>query len=92
MTTGDTTQQGAAPPPVPQAQPAPVAKVFRDPSKITRILTTILWVSLALDAIAVVSGMLEYNLLQEIQSGAISSADMSSAAEGNIALANHVDM
>jgi hypothetical protein len=81
----DTTQPGAAPPPppMPQAPSAPSAASFRDPTTITRVLTIVLWVALALDVIAVASGLLEYNLLQAIQSGSITGSDMTAAADAN---------
>jgi len=82
MTIDDTTQGGAAPLP-PSVPTVPAAMGFRDPSKITRILTTILWASLALDCIAVLSGLLEYHLLQEMQSGAITGSDMNTAANAD---------
>jgi Domain of unknown function (DUF4328) len=77
----ETTQSGAVPPPpVPLASPAASRQAFRDPTTITKILVVILWVVLALDVVAVVSGLFEYQLLQQIQSGDINGPDLRDAA------------
>jgi hypothetical protein len=76
----DPTQPGTAPPPAgPQVPPAGV-EAFRNPSTITKILVVVLWVALGLDVVAVVSGVFEYQLLAEVQSGAISGPDLTDAA------------
>jgi Domain of unknown function (DUF4328) len=78
--TSETTQPGVVPPPVPSPSPAATAQAFRDPTTITTILVVILWVTLALDVVAVVSGLFEYQLLQQIQSGDLSGPDLQDAA------------
>lgn len=76
----ETTQPDSLPPPSgPRASPAGV-EAFRDPRTITKILVVVLWVALGLDVVAVVSGVFEYQLLQQIQSGAISGSDLTDAA------------
>jgi len=77
----ETTQSGTTPPPPgPQSSPGADLEAFRDPGAITKILLVVLWVGLALDVVAVVSGVFEYQLLQQIQSGAVSGPDMTDAA------------
>lgn len=77
----ETNQSGdVPPPPAPRASPAAGVEAFRDPGTITKILLVLLWVGLALDVVAVVSGLFEYQLLAEIQSGAISGPDLTDAA------------
>lgn len=86
MTADGTTQQDAASPPpfpLPQTLPAPGATQFRDPTTITTVLKIVLWIVVALDAVATISGLFEFQLLQEIRSGAITGSDMSTAADAN---------
>ena len=52
---------------------------FRDPTRITTILKVALWVSIAADAVAIGSGLLELQLLQDVQAGEITSSTMDSA-------------
>jgi Domain of unknown function (DUF4328) len=99
MTVDDPSQPSATPPPVPQpapilqppavppllpqAPPVPGAAGFRDPSTLTKVVKVLLYIALALDAVAVLSGLLEFQLLQDIRSGAISGPDMTAAADAN---------
>lgn len=77
----DTTQSGATPP---SSAPSPAgAVVFRDPRRITNTLKIILWIVLVLDVVAAISSLFEYQLLQQIQSGAISGSAMTAAADAD---------
>jgi hypothetical protein len=56
---------------------------FRDPMTITRLLKALLWVSIALDVVAIGSGLMELQLLLDFQAGNYASSDMKTAAEAN---------
>jgi hypothetical protein len=53
---------------------------FRDPSKLTQWLTVFLYASIAVDLIAVFSGILQYQLLSDFKSGVYSSKALADAA------------
>jgi hypothetical protein len=56
------------------------ASNFRDPSKLTQWLTFFLYASIAIDVIAFISGILQYNLLSDFKSGVYSSGALADAA------------
>lgn len=67
---------GAAVPPI-------AATKFRDPATITRVLQVMLWMSIAVDVVAVGSGLMEALLLQDMQAGTLPRDDMIAAAEAS---------
>jgi hypothetical protein len=66
--------------------PSPAAALsrpgYRDPSNLTRALTALLAASLLLDVAAMVSGIFEYRLLQDIAAGTVE-GDVGALAEAN---------
>jgi hypothetical protein len=73
-------------PSTPDSSPVPIAtaSAFRDPSKLTQWLKYLLYASIAIDLIALFSGILQYHLLSDFQSGVYSSQALAvAAAESN---------
>jgi hypothetical protein len=65
------------------AEPTP-APVFRDPTVLTRWVQWLLYAQIAISIVAIVSGVMEYQLFQKIQARAFAStAEMMRAAEGS---------
>lgn len=60
--------------------PVQTASTFRDPSKLTQWLKFFLYASIALDIIALFSGIFQYNLLSDFKSGVYSSDALVTAA------------
>jgi hypothetical protein len=57
---------------------------FKDPSNLTKWLTYLLYISIAIDLIAISSGILQYKLLTDLKSGVYSSTALANvAAESN---------
>ena len=57
---------------------------FKDPSKLTKWLIFLLYISIAIDLIAIYSGILQYNLLTDLKTGVYSSNALANvAAESN---------
>ena len=64
----------------PSSTPAIVTSAFRDPSKLTQWLKYFLYASLAMDTIAVFSGVLQYQLLSDFKLGVYSLVELATAA------------
>jgi hypothetical protein len=69
-------------PGAPDASPVPAAaaSAFRDPSRLTQWLRYCLYVSIAIDVIAVFSGILQFTLLMDFESGGYASPALATAA------------
>jgi hypothetical protein len=75
--------QEAPPPIAPAVKLAAVASIstsFRDPTQLTRWLRYFLYASLAIDSIALFSGVLQYQLLSDFKLGIYSSGELATAA------------
>ena len=66
--------------PDPSTAPEATASTFRDPSKLTQWLKYLLYASIAIDLIAVLSGVLQYRLLSDFNLGVYSSEALATAA------------
>lgn len=62
---------------------APAAPGFRDPTALTKSLKVLLYVSIAVDVISLLSGGFEFQLLRDIRDGRIASASIDAAADAN---------
>jgi hypothetical protein len=66
--------------PDPSTAPEATTSAFRDPSKLTQWLKYFLYASIAIDLIAVFSGVLQYRLLSDFNLGVYSSQALATAA------------
>jgi hypothetical protein len=75
-------EQTAVRPSTPGPSPAPraVASTFRDPTALTQWLKYFLYVSIAVDAIALFSALVQYQLLSDFKLGVYSSEALATAA------------
>jgi hypothetical protein len=64
-------------------RPAAGAVEFRDPTKVAKILKAAVWISIAIDVVAIMSGLLELQLLQGFQTGKYASSEIMALAEAN---------
>ena len=79
-------EQGAVPVAAPVATPAPIAAAtaFRDPTRLFTWLIWLLYVSIAIDVIAIYSGVLQYRLVSDFEMGVyVDKASIDAAAESN---------
>jgi Domain of unknown function (DUF4328) len=80
MTAIDASQHGEA---QTVASPTADADAFRDPTKTTRIVKAMLWLSIALGVVAVGSDLLQLGLLQGFQDGTVPSEQRTALADAN---------
>jgi hypothetical protein len=64
-------------------RPAAGGVEFHDPMTVARILKAALWISIAIDVFAIMSGLLELQLLQGFQTGKYASSEIVALAEAN---------